>query len=149
MADSAVTYRYGQGKSADREYVAGGFHPVVKKIMYLMNIDNNLKFNACFLNRYDNQQNHLGWHADDSVEMDINHPIAVISFGAEREIWWKDKDYRGVVPQSNRQLLQNGSLFIMPAGFQRLYVHRIPKADRDVGMRISLTYRHYLTGAKK
>ena len=36
-------------------------------------------YNVCFLNRYDDQRNHLGWHADDSPEMDHDHPIAVVS----------------------------------------------------------------------
>lgn len=46
-------------------------------------------FNGCFLNKYDNQHQHLGWHADDFVGMDADAPIAVMSFGAEREIWVK------------------------------------------------------------
>lgn len=48
-------------------------------------------FNACFLNKYDDQHQHLGWHADNFEGMDPKAPIAVMSFGAEREIWLKDK----------------------------------------------------------
>lgn len=103
-----------------------------------------LDFNVCFLNRYDTQHGHLGWHADDSPEMAHDHPIAVVSLGAEREIWWKPKAEKGETPPDRRRLLEHGSIFVMPAGFQREYLHRIPKCDRAVGTRISLTFRHYL-----
>jgi alkylated DNA repair dioxygenase AlkB len=103
-----------------------------------------LDFNVCFLNRYDTQHGHLGWHADDSPEMSHDHPIAVVSLGAEREIWWKPKTEKGETPPERRRLLEHGSVFVMPAGFQRDHLHRIPKCDRAVGTRISLTFRHYL-----
>lgn len=144
MSDKPVSYRYGTGKSADRVYTAVPYHNAVLGMMKELN-SHGVRFNACFLNRYDDQHNHLGWHADDSPEMDMDHPIAVISFGAEREIWWKHKDAKGVVPPENRQVLETGSLFIMPRGFQKDHVHRIPKSDRAVGPRISLTFRHYLS----
>jgi alkylated DNA repair dioxygenase AlkB len=42
----------------------------------------------------------------------------------------------------SRQMLQNGSLFLMPAGFQQTYQHKIPKAGfTPCGPRISLTFR--------
>jgi len=69
--------------------------------------------------------------------------IHVVSFGVEREIWWKEKEFKGLVPQENRQLLKSGSIFIMPAGFQANHFHKIPKADREVGPRVSLTFRNY------
>ena len=76
--------------------------------------------------------------------MDLDHPIAVVSLGAEREIWWKDKHFKGTIPQENRQLLKNGSLFIMPAGFQNDHLHKIPRCDRPCGIRISLTFRYFV-----
>lgn len=145
MSDQPVTYRYGSGRSTDRVYTAVPFHPAVLGMMKELNSKRIFNFNACFLNRYDTQKNHLCWHADDSPEMDMDHPIAVISFGAEREIWWKEKDFKGPIPPENRQLLESGSLFIMPAGFQKDHLHKIPKADREVGIRVSLTFRHYLS----
>jgi alkylated DNA repair dioxygenase AlkB len=135
-------------------------------------------FNACFLNKYDDQHQHLGWHADDFAGMDPAAPIAVMSFGAEREIWIKKKfedcpscdgygfdGYspfdsgepqcekcagagrvvpKGAVPPEDRYLLQRGSLFIMPPGFQEVMLHRIPKHPQPCGWRISLTFRKFL-----
>ncbi len=101
-------------------------------------------YNVCFLNRYDHARQHLGWHADDSPEMDHDHGIAVVSFGAPREIWFREKGTTGIVPAMHRMLLGHGSLLVMPPGFQRTWEHRIPKSDRECGPRVSLTYRHFL-----
>ncbi len=47
------------------------------------------------------------------------------------------------MPPENKQRLKSGSLFVMPAGFQDLYHHRIPRSDRECGTRISLTFRRH------
>lgn len=148
MSDKPRSYAY---KTFDgpREYHSNPYTPQVEGLRRMLNKAVSVQgivgdFNVCFLNRYDEQKHHLGWHADDSPEMDHDHPIAVVSFGAEREIWWKPKDHKGEIPPEWRQKLGHGSMFFMPAGFQRYYLHRIPKADKPVGVRVSLTFRHYI-----
>lgn len=143
MSDDQISYTYGSGKSA-RTYDSSLFSTPVKTMLLALNKEYNTDYNVCFLNRYDTQKNWLGWHADDSPEMNTEHAISVISFGAEREIWWKDKLYKGDIPKDNKQLLENGSLFIMPPGFQENHLHKIPKCDRSCGIRISLTFRNYI-----
>lgn len=143
MAHNTLSYTYGLGKAA-RTYVSKPFSKSVSMIMSKLNEVYNCNYNVCFLNRYDNAKMQLGWHADDSAEMNKKHDIAVVSFGVEREIWWKEKDLKGTIPPENKQLLANGSLFIMPAGFQDSYFHRIPKSDKECGIRISLTFRNYI-----
>lgn len=146
MSDEPRSYIYGK-PPFDREYHSSEYTEQVTQIQNKLNEDFEAKFNVCFLNRYNNQKNQLGWHADDSPTMDRDHPIAVISFGAEREIWWKLQTEKGEVPPEQRQKLGHGSLFVMPSGFQDLYFHRIPKADREVGVRVSLTFRRYIPKA--
>jgi alkylated DNA repair dioxygenase AlkB len=143
MASKPLSYTYGKAPYA-REYNSREYTPEVLLIQDQLNAELGSKFNVCFLNRYNTPKHQLGWHADDSPTMDRDHPIAVVSFGAEREIWWKLQDAKGEVPPDQRQELEHGSLFVMPAGFQDLYYHRIPRADREVGVRVSLTFRHYL-----
>lgn len=142
MSDTPRLYTYGS-LVRQRTYRSQEFTVDVLTILGKLNNNGELGYNVCFLNRYDDQKNQLGWHADDSPTMDSTHPIAVVSFGAEREIWWKHKSQKGVVPDQQRQLLGSGSLFIMPAGFQTDHVHRIPKCNRPCGLRISLTFRKY------
>lgn len=143
MADNKLSYSYGSGNGI-REYWSESYHPLVKEVQNKLNDEFGAAYNVCFLNRYDDQKMHLGWHADDSPNVDADHPIAVISVGAEREIWTRPNGATGVVPPEDRYLLKSNSLFIMPAGYQRTNQHRIPKCDRACGCRISLTFRRYI-----
>jgi alkylated DNA repair dioxygenase AlkB len=93
------------------------------------------------LNYYKDQFQHLGWHADNSPEQDLEHPIAVTAFGAARYIWVRLRGASGPVPEEDRYLMHPGSLFVMPGGFQNTHLHRIPKHDRPCDGRISLTFR--------
>jgi len=143
MSTDQLTYAYGSG-TFSRTYFSNPFSNPIEDMRRRLNNALEADFNVCFLNRYDSEQNHLGWHADDSPEMNPDHPIAVVSVGAEREIWWKPIGAKGEIPSDQRQLLHSGSLFIMPAGFQQKFLHRIPKLDRlQHGTRISLTFRNY------
>jgi hypothetical protein len=154
MALTPTSYTYGSGRGI-RTYESIPYLPWVEAIRQHLNsaplIHDGLglavktrQYNVCFLNRYEDAGQHLGWHADDSPGMDHKHPIAVVSFGQAREIWWRHKDQKGVIPPDQRQLLEHGSLFVMPAGMQRDHEHRIPKGDRKMEPRVSLTFRHYI-----
>lgn len=148
MALEPLDYTYGSGRG-ERTYSSVPYDDRVDLIREHLNtlfkfLDWPNAYNVCFLNRYDDQQNQLGWHADDSPGMSHEHPIAVVSFGAAREIWWRDNGQKGVIPPEQRQMLAHGSLFVMPPGFQMTHQHRIPKADRAVGPRVSLTFRRYV-----
>jgi alkylated DNA repair dioxygenase AlkB len=147
MADEPVSYTYGKGAGI-RTYTAepwcAGVRPVLDAVNVTLADRGWGPLNVCFLNRYDNQREHLGWHSDDHEGTDHTRPIVVVSFGAEREIWCRPvDDIPGFFPTSNRQRLGDGSIFIMPPGFQQFYQHRIPKADRVVGPRVSLTFRAF------
>lgn len=153
MSASTETYTYGEGRGV-RTYTPVPYSPIVTDIQRQLNRDDigdcdygknpPYEYNVCFLNRYDNAAMQLGWHSDDSPGMDHEHPIAVVSFGQPREIWWREKGQTGVIPADQRQLLEHGSIFVMPPGMQRTHQHRIPKGDKPMGTRISLTYRHYV-----
>ena len=133
-------YKYDKYDDAN-QYTSVPYTKPILDIVTWINEKYNTQYNLCFMNRYDTQHDHIGWHADDSNIMDTNHPIATISFGEEREIWFKIKSYKGIIPDAQRQKLANGSIFIMPAGFQETHLHRIPKNDRPCGTRFSLTLR--------
>lgn len=141
-----MPYTYGTGEYA-RTYAA---HPlnddggvpawIIGSIMQRLN-DLGDSYDCCFVNGYENGRQHLGWHADDSPEMDTNHPIATVSLGAEREIWFRRKgDDTGA--HVEKLLLKNGSAAIMSEHMQEEWQHRIPKSSvADCGPRLSLTYR--------
>lgn len=187
------TYSYGN-KMGAMEYRSCPFSITVSSLMHQINNTLDVSMNVCFLNKYDDEHQHLGWHADDFPGMIKEQPIVVVSLGAEREIWLKDK--RGFVcrecagtgsrtgfmtedgqftpenlcpagsgtskhvcpcckegwtkappgdkqPHDQRLKLEDGSIFIMPPGYQDTHLHRIPKHDKKCGWRISLTFRSF------
>lgn len=129
-------YTYGKGVTRTYEpqfktQVLDGVQKYVEAIL-------QTKFDFCFLNYYRDGKDHLGWHADDSPEIDDAKPIAVLSLGAEREIWIRENG----AEDSFKIPLNDDSLLIMPPGMQDTHQHRIPKSSRhNCGPRISLTYR--------
>ena len=148
MSDPApISYTYGQGRGV-RTYTSVEMYPWVKKVMAQLNRSlSHLGWgpmNGCFLNLYEDHRHALGWHADDFHRMDHTQPVCVISLGEPREIWWRENGTKGVTPPTCRMLLEPGSLFIMEPGFQHTHQHRIPKGSREMGPRVSLTFRAFL-----
>ncbi len=76
--------------------------------------------------------------------MDDNRPIAIVSLGAEREIYFCPI---GNTAEITKLKLANGSICVMPAGMQDTHLHKIPKAGFDCGPRVSLTFRGYAGAA--
>lgn len=147
--DFPKPYIYGTREGL-REYTPKPYHDEILNIRKKLEILTGTIFETCFLNRYLDQKDWLGWHADDSPEMDPNRPICIISLGVARKIRFKNN----FNSETFDLLLEHGSLCIMPKGFQQLYKHSIPKAgfitdkmlgaEWHFGERISLTYRGFL-----
>jgi len=143
MANKEVTYTYGKGDFA-KSYKSKPYTLPVLALQEKLNKDFKTNYNVMFSNLYDTEKSHLDWHCDNSPEMNQDHPICSVSFGSEREIYWKEKSYSGVIPDSNKQLLKHCSLFIMPSNFQKNHLHKIAKAGKiQTKPRISLTFRNY------
>lgn len=151
--DTIEPYTYGKGRGR-RTYEVRPWHETILAIRYALEAKCACTFDTCFLNRYLDQRDHLGWHADDSPEMDDARPIVSVSLGAEREIWIRPKRALSALPpeQADNAIqkfkLGCGSAFIMPPSFQDLFMHSIPKASFVCGERISLTFRGYLRGVR-
>jgi alkylated DNA repair dioxygenase AlkB len=162
-------YVYGRGRGR-RLYTPSPWHPAIISVRTTLEARTGVAFEMCFLNRYDDDSDHLGWHADDSPEMDDARPIAVVSLGAPREIWFRPKPPALVEAEGDRRdgstsdrrwharagaarrldpmpterlLLAGGSLCLMAPGMQETWQHRIPKTSRPCCPRISLTFRGY------
>lgn len=138
--DVPVPYTYGRGAGI-RTYAPQPWHPRMRAIQKAVEDFTGVRLEACFLNGYENSRDHLGAHADDSPEMDDARPIAIVTLGAVRDIWFHPNENpkeRSVLP------LESGSLCLMMPGMQDTYQHRIPKAGREVGPRISITLRGYV-----
>lgn len=148
--DFPLPYTYGRGRGV-RTYQVQPYVPSILEIRAALEAEAKAVFEVCFLNRYLNQSDSLGWHADDSPEMDDDRPIGIVSFGVEREIWFRATtaplpDVVLMNADIVKLKLGHGSLCLMAAGMQDLWQHRIPKASFQCGERISMTFRGYVQG---
>ncbi len=134
-------YTYGRG-AGERTYKSQSSHYWIDTINEFIAWTTPVPmYEGCFLNMYHDGSDALGWHADDDPGIDHSRPIAVVTLGQARRIEWK-KQKPGSHPQG--VVLEHGSLFLMPAGFQQTHFHRIPRDPSADGVRISLTYRGLL-----
>jgi alkylated DNA repair dioxygenase AlkB len=151
-SDIGAEYTYGRGAGV-RTYKPG---PWTSSLRYLQKqaefwtrvTGQPSKLELVFLNRYNDGKDQLGWHADDSPEMDDTRPIVIISLGGEREIWFRKRPSEDplntAVNETYKVLLPNGSICVMPPGMQDTHQHRIPKSDKHTcAPRISLTFRGF------
>jgi len=138
LDDFGRPYVYGSG-SGVRSYTAQRFGDDVRAVMNTLNSTGDT-YDVCVLNYYKDKRCGIGWHSDDSPEMDNDHPIAVLSLGGVRYI---DVRRIGSRNDSERFILEEGSLFVMEAGEQLAYEHRIPKYDKETNPRLSMTFRKY------
>lgn len=123
-----------------RTYHSQPLHPVIQTIWDAVERRVDTRFDAVFLNRYADGSDHLGWHSDDGETMDDSRPIAIVSLGAIREIWFRPVKVE--TADVEKIVLQSGSLTLMARGMQDTHQHRIPKASyAQAGSRISLTFR--------
>ena len=131
-----LPYTYGRG-AGERTYACKPWDEFVFATMERINKEFGYRLDCCFMNGYGDKRDALGYHADDSPEMDPSEPVMSLSLGGERDIEYRDNERTF----AKRVRLGHGSLFIMPPHFQQSYQHRIPKAGYEVPPRISLTYR--------
>lgn len=137
MNDYALPYTYGKG-AGERTYIGNPWNERVFDVKTAILFFYNHHFDSCFVNGYDGPRDHLGWHSDNSPEMDDARPVAVVSLGSARQIWFRPI---GSKAEPEKLLLEPGSLLLMHPGMQDTHEHRIPKHGADCGARISLTFR--------
>ena len=136
-------YFYGTPEHG-RAYQVQPYHEEILCIRSQLEAYTNTSFEVCFLNKYTDQRDQLGWHSDNSPEMDDARPIAIVSLGVEREIWFKEIGKDNSPENITKVKLPTGSLCLMAPGMQDTHLHRIPKASFQCGARISLTFRGYV-----
>lgn len=101
----------------------------------------NQSFTTVLLNRYRNEKDANGWHADNEKELGRNPIIASVSFGEERVFHLKHNTNK----EAKLSLtLKHGSVLLMKEGSQLYYKHQIPKASKPKNERINLTFRTIL-----
>jgi alkylated DNA repair dioxygenase AlkB len=123
--------------SSATKIVVSEWTPETKHIKTLVEKRTGCEFDSLNLNLYRDHRDSIDWHYDGQQEGLYSFPIASVSFGAARRFKWR-KNNDGLV---TTQLLEHGSLLVMPPGFQCDYRHALPKQMKACGPRINLTFR--------
>jgi len=145
LAQPRLTAWYG---SAGTNYSYSGLNlvpePFSKELLTLkakIEQVGSTQFNSVLLNLYRNENDSMGWHADDEKELGINPIIASLSLGQTRKFQVKHKLTKNL---NLNLLLTHGSLLLMRGEMQHYWQHAIPKSKNSCDQRINLTFRNLL-----
>lgn len=124
------------------EYSKHEMHPLPwdKRLFKLKQACENVcgaQFNSVLANFYRNGNDSMGMHADDEPELGEQAIIASVSLGQARRFTFKHKASK----ESQRVLLEHGSLLIMKGNTQQYWQHGINKSKTHIGARLNFTFR--------
>ena len=97
-----------------------------------------VKFTSALLNLYRDGNDSMGWHRDNEKELGRNPVIGSVSFGATRIFklrFYEDKKISKTLD------LGSGSFLLMQGETQHYWEHQAAKTNKQVGVRISITFR--------
>lgn len=133
-ASFGVPYNYAQMR-----YPALPMHEALKPVVEKLNEVLGVRLNNCLLNFYGTGQSKMGFHADDTTDLQPGTGVAIVSLGYARKLTYRNK----ANPALQRAFgLQPGSVLYMSSAAQDEWVHAIKK-QKGVGPRISLTWRAF------
>ena len=105
------------------------------------------RFNSVLVNLYRDQNDGVGWHADDEPEFGLRPQIASLSLGATRRFNFKPKPHftaAAAWKKGQRALsfdLNHGDVVLMSDTVQSNWLHCVPKESRACQARVNLTFR--------
>lgn len=127
-----ISYTYSR-----KSYSAEPWSDETKRIKELLKSYTDQNFNSVLINLYRDGSDSMGLHADNEPELGENPVIASVSYGAEREIIFKENSGE----RSMRVSLPHGSLLIMKGAIQNYWKHEIRKTKKVLKPRINYTFR--------
>ena len=135
VGDKGCDYKY-SGKKLNRQNWTTDLIMIREKIYKELNID----FNSVLVNYYRNGMDSMGWHSDDEKELGPNPTIASISLGSERDLVFRNKINKEVLPIPQT----HGCLILIDGKTQKNWQHAIKKTRKVIGPRINLTFRNII-----
>ena len=135
IGDEGCDYKY-SGKMLNRQNWNKELMIIREKIFQETKID----FNSVLANYYRDGKDSLGRHSDDEKELGPNPTIASISFGSERNLYFRNKISKEIIsiPQTH------GCLVMIDGETQKSWQHSIKKTQKIIGPRINLTFRNII-----
>lgn len=127
-------YNYSQ-----MSYPAVPMHPLLKPLVEMLSKKLQISFNNCLLNYYQSGNSTMGFHSDDTSQLQAGTGVAIVSLGASRNITYRYKENHEI---RHSFLLASGSLLYMDSAMQDEWMHGIRKQSQT-SSRISLTWRAF------
>ena len=97
----------------------------------------NHPFNAVLANLYRDNNDSMGWHADNEKELGPTPVIASLSVGESRTFKIRHNKTKETVSIE----MSNGSLILMCGDLQKNWQHSVPKCRQAKSSRINLSFR--------
>ena len=121
IGDEGCDYKY-SGKMLNRQNWNKELMMIREKIFQETKID----FNSVLANYYRDGKDSMGWHSDDEKELGPNPTIASISFGSERNLYFRNKISKEIIsiPQTH------GCLVMIDGKTQKNWQHSIKKTQK-------------------
>jgi len=135
VGDKGCDYKY-SGKKLNRQDWTTDLIMIREKIYKELNID----FNSVLINYYRDGKDSMGWHSDNERELGPNPTIASISLGSERDLVFRNKINKEVLPIPQT----HGCLILIDGKTQKNWQHAIKKTRKVIGPRINLTFRNII-----
>ena len=124
--------------------------PITKSIMERLNSKFDLKLNSVLVSYYKSGSVNTRLHDDGEDTMDPNQPICVLSLGVQRRIEFFSKHIDTLNRKADLSLSPvSGSLYIMKAGCQQNFRHRVRKNKNIRKGRFCLSFRSFVPPQKK
>ena len=135
VGDKGCDYKY-SGKKLNRQDWTTDLIMIREKIYKELNID----FNSVLVNYYRDGKDSMGWHSDNESELGPNPTIASISLGSERDLVFRNRINKEVLPIPQT----HGCLILIDGKTQKNWQHAIKKTRKVIGPRINLTFRNII-----
>ena len=133
-ASFGIPYNYSR-----MTYPAAPMHPELVPVVDKLQKRLGITFNNCLLNLYETGDNTMGFHSDDTANLQPGTGVAIVSLGHSRHITYRHKEQRDLQCSF---ALRPGSLLYMDSTVQDNWMHGIKK-QKNAGTRISLTWRAF------
>ena len=139
--NESYTFSNGKGKSTVNPPCDINKFNCIKQLMQKINKDYDCDMNSCLVTFYPDGKSGIGYHCDDEQEIDSHSPICVFSIGAERTVDLINSYQQSYEDPLLSYTTKSGSLYLMKAGCQSLFRHRVKSVRTQCAERYCLSFR--------
>ena len=126
------------------EPISLDLYPGIRDTMNKINSEFGCRLNCSLVTFYKDGEVSARLHRDDEAELDQNQPIIVVSLGASRSVEFVDNRQESFRRNALAESPKEGSVYVMRAGCQQRFRHRVRMCKKIKDFRISLSFRAFI-----